>query len=157
MDNKLSMSKQCSHEPTQDCSAKGWASRLMEVIFPLCWAVLRSHLGFWIQSWSHQYKTDMGVCTGANPLKAHKDVSGIGESDKVRGWESQDCLTLSRESSAGFSPMFINVSRAEVKKMYSNSSHWCSVKGWMIYNTFPLNTSEQLLNSTCCHMLEQVA
>lgn len=40
--------------------------------------------------------------------------------------------------------------------MYSDSSHWCSVNRWMIYNKLPLNTSEQLFNSKCCHMLEQV-
>lgn len=35
--------------------------------------------------------------------------------------------------------------------MYSDSSHK------QIYNKFPTNTSEQLFNSKCCHMLEQVA
>lgn len=53
--------------------------------------------------------------------------------------------------------MFTNVSWVEVKKMYSDSSHWCPVKGRMIYNTFPSNTSEQLFNSKYCHTLEQVA
>lgn len=77
-------------------------------------------------------------------------------------WQSErlrklGLFNLNRESLAGFSPVFTNVSWAEVKKMYSDSSHWCSVKGWMIYNTFPLNTSEQLFNSKCCHMLEQFA
>lgn len=40
--------------------------------------------------------------------------------------------------------------------MYSDSSHWRSVKGWMIYNKLSLNTSERVFNSKCCHMLEEV-
>lgn len=107
LDNKLSMSKQCSHEPTQ--VVQKWSQQVEGGDLPsllssceITSRVLDPVLGPLVQ--------DRHGCTGANALKAHRDVSGIGTSEKVRGWESWDYLTLSRESLTELSPMFINVS-----------------------------------------------
>lgn len=64
--DKVSMSKRCSHEPSWSCSEKSGDSRLKKAILSLCWAVVRSHLGFWMHFGGPQYKTDtaaLSECT----------------------------------------------------------------------------------------------
>jgi len=64
VDEKLDMSHQCALTAQKDnrslgCVKRSVASRLKEVILPLCSTLVRPHLEFCIQLSSPQHKTDM--------------------------------------------------------------------------------------------------
>jgi len=66
MDKKLDMSHQCvlaaqKAKRILGCIKISVARMLREVILPLCSALVRPHLEFYVQPWSPQHKKDMDV------------------------------------------------------------------------------------------------
>ena len=66
VDGKLDMSQQCAltvqkANCTLGCINRSMASRLREVILPLCSVLVRPHLEYCIQVWSSQYRTDTAL------------------------------------------------------------------------------------------------
>ena len=66
VDGKLTMSQQCAFTAQKanhilDCTKKIVASRLREVILPLCSALVTPHLECCVQLWGPQHKEDMDL------------------------------------------------------------------------------------------------
>ena len=66
MDGKLDMSQYCALAAQKanhilSCIKRSVASRVKEVILPLCSALVRPHLEYCIQMWSPQYRRDMSL------------------------------------------------------------------------------------------------
>jgi len=59
------------------CRKRSMASRLREVTFPLCSALVRPHLGSCIHLWSPQHRKDMDL--GAGPEEGHKNGQRDGK------------------------------------------------------------------------------
>jgi len=66
VDTKLNVRQQCALAAKKvngilGCIRQSIASWLKEVIFPLCSALVRRHLEFWVQCWAPQYKRYMDI------------------------------------------------------------------------------------------------
>ena len=66
MDGKLDTSKKCAPSAqkvnhTLGCNKRSVASRVREVILPLCSVLVRPHLKYCIQMGSPQYRRDMDL------------------------------------------------------------------------------------------------
>ncbi|GAB0179313.1 mitochondrial enolase superfamily member 1 [Grus japonensis] len=64
IDERLNMSQQCALAAQKancvlGCIKRGVTSRSREVILPLCSALVRPHLEYWVQLWGPQYRRDM--------------------------------------------------------------------------------------------------
>jgi len=66
------------------------ASRVREVILHLCYALVRHHLEYCIQTWSPQYRRDMELqqCVQSRAMKM---VPGIEHLPGRAGWELGLC------------------------------------------------------------------
>ena len=66
VDRMLDMSQQCALTAQKancilGCIQSSVANTLREVILPLCSALVRSHLDYYVQMWSSQYRRDMDL------------------------------------------------------------------------------------------------
>ena len=71
MDGKLGMSHQCAHSAQKanhilGCIKRSVASRVRDVILPLCSVLVRPHPEHCIQMWSPQYRRDRNLSMGWN-------------------------------------------------------------------------------------------
>lgn len=72
VDNKLNyqgtlVAKMFSH--TMDCCSKTAARRWKDVIIPLCSALVRPHLEYWVQHWAPQCKEKIIYCAKYNMVR----------------------------------------------------------------------------------------
>ncbi|KAK4830762.1 hypothetical protein QYF61_013251 [Mycteria americana] len=91
MDEKLDMSRQCAlaapkANHIRGCIKRSVASRLREVILPLCSALVRPHLEYCIQLWSPQHKKDMELLEWVQrrAMKMIRGLEHLSYRDKLR-------------------------------------------------------------------------
>ena len=91
VDKELNMSWQC--EPAAQkanqilgCNRRSVASRLREVILPLCSTLMRPHLQYGVQLWGLQYKKDMDLLQQVQirAMKIIRSLEHLSYEDKLR-------------------------------------------------------------------------
>ena len=90
MDGKLDISQQCAIATQKvnrilDCIKRSVASRMREVILPLCSALMRTHLEYCIQIWSPQYRRDMDLseCIQRSATKMMQRMEPLSYEDRL--------------------------------------------------------------------------
>ena len=91
VDGKMDVSQQCAlaaHKANRILSyiKRSMASRLREVILPLCSALVRPHLEYCIQMWSPQYRRDKDVleCIQKGETKMIQGLEHLPYEDRLR-------------------------------------------------------------------------
>lgn len=141
LDNKLSISKQCSHEPTQGCSAKSEASRFEDGDLPSLLssceitAVVSSGSSFGVSS-TRQTWVYWRECTESSQI-CFRDQS-IWQSERLRK------LGLFNLEQIKFGRVVTNVHKCLTGTKRCTQTR---LTGAQWKDELPLNTSEQLFNS----------
>ena len=94
VDGKLDMTQQCAltaqkANPILGCTKRSVASRVREVILPLCSVLLRPHLGYCIQMWSPQYRrhVDLLECVQRKATQMMQGMEHYFYEDRLRELE----------------------------------------------------------------------
>ena len=120
MDGKLDMSQQCALvaqkvNSTLHCIKRSVASRVREVILPLCSDLMRPHLEYCVQMWSLQYRRDI------DPLecilrRATKMIQGMEHLPFEDSLSELGLLSLEKRKAPRRADRSFSVSKGEIQE-----------------------------------------